>query len=126
MKLFSAATVLVSGIAVGTTFLSSSANAFSSPASLHNNYFRDVRERQRIVHAVKLLATNDAEDCGCGTPMVLSGDPSSKARSLNPREAIRKSTFYTVNGEKTSIDKLVGEPQSDNGVSIVVLLRSFG
>mmetsp|Transcript_25667 Transcript_25667/g.36209 ORF Transcript_25667/g.36209 Transcript_25667/m.36209 type:complete len:128 (+) Transcript_25667:219-602(+) len=127
MRLSKSAAVLVPGLAVGAMLLSTPVDAFLTPTTLqNNNYHHLVSDRQRHPSMVVQSSTSDDEDCGCGTPLVLSGNPSSKARSLNPREAIRKSTFFTVSGDTTSIDNLIGEPSSTNGVSVVVLLRSFG
>ena len=69
--------------------------------------------------------TTTEEDCGCGDTVILSGKPSDKARSIDPRQAIRKSSIYTINGEKTNMDNLIGIPK-ESGISIVVFLRSLG
>jgi len=77
----------------------------------------------------KILSTSieqqQGEDCGCGPDTLMSGNPSSRAKDLNPREAVRRSPLYTVDGAVTNMDNLIGEP-SQSGVSIVVFLRSFG
>jgi hypothetical protein len=80
-----------------------------------------------------LLSMISTADCGCGDNVILSGKPSDKARSIDPRQAIRKNSIYTVNGLETNMDKLIGAPTSDTtttaaaaAVSIVVLMRSLG
>lgn len=68
---------------------------------------------------VQLPATTS--DCGCGGAVV-SGAPSEAAKAMDPREAIGRSTFLTLNGEETNMDKLIGT----TGTSLVVFLRSLG
>ena len=63
-----------------------------------------------------------ADDCGCTQ---FSGKPSEKAQLLNARQAVRSSTFYTVNGQPTTMDDLIGPPENGQ-TSVVVLLRSLG
>jgi len=69
------------------------------------------------------LFVSNQEECGCPTT-ITSGKPSKKALSINPREEITKSTVFTLNGEVITMNQLL--PSNDDGVSIVVFLRSFG
>ena len=41
---------------------------------------------------------------------------------MDPRKVIGRSTFLTLNGEETNMDKLIGT----TGTSLVVFLRSLG
>jgi hypothetical protein len=70
------------------------------------------------------MASTDDEDCGCGGATV-SGRPSDAAKAMDPRVAIGKSTFLTLDGEETSMNQLLGEPRN-SGTSLVVFLRSLG
>jgi len=63
------------------------------------------------------------EDCGCSPPIIYSGKPSLKAKSINPRESIAGSQLITLDGELVSMNKML---PLDDTVSIVVFLRSFG
>ena len=74
--------------------------------------------------ATHSMATTEA-DCGCGDNIRLSGKPSDKARSIDPRQAVRKSSIYTIHGQETNMDTLIGIP-TESGTSIVVFLRSLG
>jgi hypothetical protein len=76
--------------------------------------------------ASKALLFMSTADCGCGDNVLLSGRPSDKARSLDPRQAIRKNSIYTVDGLETNMDELIGAPSDTTAVSIVVLMRSLG
>mmetsp|Transcript_422 Transcript_422/g.603 ORF Transcript_422/g.603 Transcript_422/m.603 type:complete len:110 (-) Transcript_422:561-890(-) len=64
--------------------------------------------------------SSTSEDCGCATTN-FSGNPSNKAKSINVREAMRGTPFYTVNGDRTQMDDVLGKR-----VSVVVFLRSLG
>mmetsp|Transcript_8792 Transcript_8792/g.17956 ORF Transcript_8792/g.17956 Transcript_8792/m.17956 type:complete len:127 (+) Transcript_8792:292-672(+) len=81
------------------------------------------RENRRLPSMAATASTDD-EDCGCGGAVV-SGRPSDTAKTLDPRVAIGKSTFLTLDGEETSMNQLLGEP-SNSGTSLVVFLRSLG
>jgi hypothetical protein len=56
---------------------------------------------------------------------IYEGKPTERALNLDIREEIRKSSFFDVEGNTVTMDKLIGEP-SQSGVSVVVLLRSLG
>ena len=64
-----------------------------------------------------------SDDCGCG-PEILSGDVPEGARSVNPREALRKANVFRVSGESVSMDELID--RNENKLSVVVFLRSLG
>lgn len=70
---------------------------------------------------VEVGLSAESEDCGCGGA-VISGKPSDKARSLNPRDAIGKSTLRTLDGIETSLNDIL--PQK--GTSLLVITRSLG
>ena len=81
--------------------------------------------------ALPASATNADENCGCGGPdTIVSGSPTTKAKALNLREAIREASFLTLDGSPTNFDELLGQPSAvgakKSGVSVVVMLRSFG
>merc|ERR1719401_1874814 len=61
-------------------------------------------------------------DCECES-IITSGKPSSKALSMNPREAIQNSFVYSLCGVEIAFDDVIS---NGGGVSLVVLLRSFG
>mmetsp|Transcript_25625 Transcript_25625/g.38298 ORF Transcript_25625/g.38298 Transcript_25625/m.38298 type:complete len:112 (+) Transcript_25625:107-442(+) len=75
----------------------------------------------------RLSLSSDADDCGCAEPSldtVYGGKPSNRAREMNPRQALAdaKSDFFRVTGERVNMDSVL----NDDGVEIVVFLRSFG
>eukprot|EP00977_Amphora_coffeiformis_P016800 scaffold5317_cov160-Amphora_coffeaeformis.AAC.8 len=80
-------------------------------------------ERQRILPTSLRLFFADEEDCGCGGPEILSGDVPEGARTLNPRQAMRKAKVYRTSGEAVSMDELL---DTNNKISVVVFLRSLG
>lgn len=65
--------------------------------------------------------SNVSEDCGCGGATV-SGNPSDKARSINPREAVAETSLFTIDGQTTKLNDIL--PQK--GTSLVVFTRSLG
>lgn len=78
------------------------------------------RSNCRQLFQLSAIASTD-EDCGCGGANV-SGAPSEAARALDPRVAIGQSSLFTLNGEETNMNQLIGE----TGTSLVVFLRSLG
>ena len=74
--------------------------------------------------AVSNFMSTTPEDCGC-QETIFSGKPSEIARGSNPREAIRQSSIFSVDGEEVTIDDLIGVPSEDQ-ISIVIFLRSLG
>ena len=77
--------------------------------------------------------STESDDCGCApstaAATLYSGKPSDRARNdINPREAIRQSTFQNLKGESVTMDDIIGPPTPDNTspTSIVVFLRSLG
>lgn len=78
--------------------------------------------RQHLATTTTLAAVLSADenpDCGC---TIYSGKPSDKARAVDPRRAIGTAPLFSVNGDQTSIDELIGT----RGTAIVVFLRSLG
>ena len=76
--------------------------------------------------------STESDDCGCApatAQTLYSGKPSDRARNdINPREAIRQSTFQNLEGESVTMDDIIGPPTSEisSPTSIVVFLRSLG
>ncbi len=65
---------------------------------------------------------DSTEDCGCATT-IMSGKPSDKAKELDPRKAIAKSSFYDIDGNLiSSMNDVI--PSSSR--ALVIFLRSFG
>ena len=58
-------------------------------------------------------------DCGC---TIYSGKPSDKARSVDARRVIGAAPIFSVNGNPTNINELIGS----RGTAVVVFLRSLG
>ena len=54
---------------------------------------------------------------------IISGSPSTQAKSINPKEALNKSTVYKLNGDPISLSNCI---DNNGGVSLIVLTRSFG
>lgn len=52
----------------------------------------------------------------------MSGNPSDKARSINPREAVAETSLFTIDGQTTKLNDIL--PQK--GTSLVVFTRSLG
>ena len=79
----------------------------------------------RISVAAAATSTDFGEDCGCG---IFLGDPPERVRTgLDVREAIRTKNFYTISGDETNMDELIGEPNASSArPSIVVLVRFLG
>ena len=85
-------------------------------------------DKSILLSATNNDLSNDDDDCGCATTTatIFSGKPSDSAKILNAREAVRQKQFFTVNGESTKMDDLIGQGTQNNNVSIVVFLRSLG
>jgi hypothetical protein len=66
-----------------------------------------------------VLSPDENVDCGC---TIYSGKPSDKARSVDARRAIGTAPIFSVNGDPTSINELIGS----HGTAVVVFLRSLG
>lgn len=69
-------------------------------------------------------AVSDSPSCECGSASIISGTPSKEARAINPKEALAKSTVYRLDGTSVSVSDLMAS--GDDGVSLIVLTRSFG
>jgi hypothetical protein len=107
------------------------AAALASLSRNHANAFSPVHRSSHHLGAVRSVATpvvtamsTMQEDCGCQDTLY-SGKPSEIARQLNPREAIRKHSFLSVDGDQVHMDDLIGQP-SEEKISVLVLLRSLG
>jgi hypothetical protein len=75
-----------------------------------------------------LLNASSDEDCGCG-PTVFDGKPPTSAirDTIDHRAVIGSLPLYNVDGEKTSIDDIIGyAKENPNKTSLVVFLRSLG
>jgi hypothetical protein len=58
---------------------------------------------------------------------IFSGEPTSRAKSINTREVIRQANFLRVTNDVVNIDDLIGPvDDSSDTTSIVVFLRSLG
>ena len=72
------------------------------------------------------LVGTAAADCGCSTTTttttIYSGKPPNKARTMDLRRVIGSQSIYTVNGDATTMNELVGT----SGTAVVVFLRSLG
>ena len=96
-----------------STLLPQRTDAFAPPRLVRPHLTTTTTSRAAI------LSPGENPDCGC---TIYSGKPSDKARSLDPRRAIGTSPIFSVNGDQTSIDELIGT----RGTAIVVFLRSLG
>jgi hypothetical protein len=74
---------------------------------------------------VRNLSKDDIQ-CSCAVEPVVSGKPSPIALARNPREAIQSGAIFSVDGERKTMDDIIGLPSDDSGVSVVVFLRSLG
>lgn len=78
------------------------------------------------VSSIILSSTSSNEDCGC---QKFSGDVSESIRlnDINLRERIRSKDIYTLQGQRITIDDVLGSPlQPRSETSVVVFLRSLG
>ena len=66
-------------------------------------------------------SNTDDIDCGCAST-TFSGKPSDIARNLNPRQAIRNGSIFSLDSEEVRVDTLLEK----HPVSIVVFMRSLG
>jgi len=67
-----------------------------------------------------LSANPSDQDCGCAT--IQSGRLSEKAKLIDPRQAISKSSLLTLNGDQVRM----GDILPMKGVSLLIFMRSFG
>jgi hypothetical protein len=75
------------------------------------------------------------DDCGCSSPLPpppssllatrYGGEPSSAARALDAREALRGRAVHRLDGSAALVDDLIGKPDQET-TSVVVFLRSLG
>lgn len=76
-----------------------------------------------------LLDASSDEDCGCAPTTIFDGKPPSSALRdpIDHRAIIGTLPLYNVDGGKTSMDDLIGNPKEHpNKISLVVFLRSLG
>lgn len=79
--------------------------------------------RHKVIHKHNTIyASNSGNDCECAS-IITSGNPSSKALSIDPRDAIKNSFVYSLCGIEMAFDDIIS---NGGGVSLIVLLRSFG
>jgi hypothetical protein len=65
------------------------------------------------------------DGCGC-SDAILSGKPSDRARQLDPRISIGKSSLQKLDGTLTNMDEVLGDDARRTDTSLVVFLRSLG
>jgi len=73
-------------------------------------------------------SSNNNESCGCGST-VYEGKPSSTVLrdKIDHRSVIAGLPIYSVHGEQTNIDNIIGKAdETPDKVSLVVFLRSLG
>lgn len=68
-------------------------------------------------------ATTFSSSTSLFSSTIISGSPSTQAKSINPKEALNKSNVYTLNGDSISLSNCI---DNNGGVSLIVLTRSFG
>lgn len=88
-----------------------------TPATAHS---RQVGWSLNVAEA----ASSVEEDCGCAVTE-FSGEPSSRAQSLNARQAIQGLSVYNAAGEAVTFECLLPPRESRQPV-IAVFLRSLG
>lgn len=104
---------------LGGALLAAVATAFS-PAAVTSSHSASLAEHN-LRGTVCFSSVTNSADCGCGGATTISGSPSEKARLINPREALSKSTVYRLDGSPVSVSNLLTD-----GVNLVVVTRSFG
>lgn len=92
-------------------------------ASINQSYAFAPAGLKRSIRCTSTKLFAEAADCGCGNSAKISGAPSQQARAINPREAILDSSVLRLDGSSVSMSELL---PNKNGVSLVVLTRSFG
>eukprot|EP00984_Skeletonema_dohrnii_P037684 scaffold39998_cov167-Skeletonema_dohrnii-CCMP3373.AAC.4 len=105
---------------VGGALLAAVATAFS-PAAVTSSHSALSLAEHNLRGTVCFSSVTNSADCGCGGATTISGSPSEKARLINPREALAKSTVYRLDGSPASVSNLLTD-----GVNLVVVTRSFG
>ena len=94
--------------ALSLAVLALATDAFAPPVLRHTR-----------THSTPLSLSTDIPDCGCTT---FSGKPSDKALAIDPRQAVGAKPIFSVNGEQTNVNDLIGT----KGTSVVIFLRSLG
>eukprot|EP00588_Corethron_pennatum_P007913 CAMPEP_0194289848 /NCGR_PEP_ID=MMETSP0169-20130528/39987_1 /TAXON_ID=218684 /ORGANISM="Corethron pennatum, Strain L29A3" /LENGTH=121 /DNA_ID=CAMNT_0039037265 /DNA_START=69 /DNA_END=434 /DNA_ORIENTATION=+ len=111
-------------VAAACTIFGSSLDAFTSS---HRFVHGRIQREKNFPTAKGLLSTSLDEDCGCGPNIaqLTSGKLSDEAKSMDHRQVISGTSIYDLSGDVRDTDDIIGG-SSDNSVSIVVFLRSFG
>ena len=102
--------------------------AFVAPTAGTTRYCSDGSTRSLATNTLLQAASPGSDDCGCAggaSAAVVSGKPSDSARLKDPRAAISSGPILTLSGRSVTVDDVLGDAPSA-GVSLVVLLRSFG
>jgi len=97
--------------------------AFSTTPALSRQY-----NYRRFL--AQVATPTDTLDCGCETiDTVYTGNPSNDARNnIKHKEVIADLSLFKLDGGSTTIDEILGTSSnnSDDEISLVVFLRSFG
>jgi len=110
-------------VAAACTIFGSSSDAFTGHRFVHGR----IQRGKNFPTAKGLLSTALDEDCGCGPNLaqLTSGKLSDQAKSMDHRQVISGTSIYDLSGDVRDTDDIIAG-SSDNSVSIVVFLRSFG
>ena len=110
-------------------------NAFSPPNALS---LPPPRHHVHIASSALSSSPGSNNNCECYNSIsssrsnmaVISGSPSIEARDINIKEALSKSTVYRIDdGSPISVSNFFASSNEDDGgdgVSLIVLTRSFG
>ena len=112
------------GILLSSGLLHAGVNeAFNTAPALSSRHYNSGRLVARFDASI------DTVDCGCETvDTVYTGRPSNDARNtIKHREVIADLPLFKLDGSSTTIDDILGTSRnSDDDLSLVVFLRSFG
>lgn len=99
--------------------------AFNTPPALSSRHYNSAHLATQLDSR-----TDTTIDCGCEAPVdtVYAGNPSTDARNtIKHREVIADLPLFKLDGTSTTIDDILGtSPNSNDDISLVVFLRSFG
>ena len=98
-------------LTVASIIITASSSFAFSPITLQQQS-NEIRGAATLSSSTSLLSST-----------IISGSPSTQAKSINPKEALNKSNVYTLNGDSISLSNCI---DNDGGVSLIVLTRSFG
>jgi len=103
--------------------------AFNTPPALSSRHYNSAHLVAQL-DAQLDARTDTTIDCGCEAPVdtVYAGNPSNDARNtIKHREVIANLPLFKLDGTSTTIDDILGtSPNSNDDISLVVFLRSFG